>query len=193
MFTTYLCSPGDVHVDIFASFVLHDEGWVWLLWKKWDLVLVKTTPCTLYRLAKVQNHKQGVNFGQILKYLLLLFPPWPWCPPLRCFWPNYWPCNKSRFDIIISGKGKRFGRRPTLFLIRLFFKCWAEFFRNWSSSSPSKKSRHARVNSPKATPSQGAQKLVCLSASIPFSTWSTEGLCPSSAAQQCVKRRATER
>lgn len=24
---------------------------------------------------KVQNHKQGVNFGQILKYLLLLFPP----------------------------------------------------------------------------------------------------------------------
>ena len=104
MFTTYLCSPGDVHVDIFASFVLHDEGWVWLLWKKWDLVLVKTTPCTLYRLAKVQNHKQGVNFSQILKYLLLLFTPWPWCPPLRRCWTTYWPWNKSRFDIIISGK-----------------------------------------------------------------------------------------
>ena len=62
MFTTYLCSPGDVHVDIFASFVLHDEGWVWLLWKKWDLVLVKTTPCTLYisRRRAPKNKSWGV-------------------------------------------------------------------------------------------------------------------------------------
>ena len=52
LFTTYsISSPGDVHVDIFSSFILHGAGWVWLLWKKiWSNIGQDNST---HRLAKV--------------------------------------------------------------------------------------------------------------------------------------------
>ena len=113
-----------------ASFCMVQVGFS-SLQKKWDPILSRlvtlSTECHRCKITSKQFQQKFIK----KVYLLPLFPPCPWWPPPRRFWPwNYIEILfEKRADINIEWGF-------TLFLFLLFFKSWAESFRNWSSSSP---------------------------------------------------------
>ena len=116
-----------------ASFCMVQVGFS-SLQKKWDPILSRlVTLNTECHRCKITSKQFQQKFIQKV-YLLPLFPPCPWWPPPRRFWPwNYIEILfEKRADINIEWGF-------TLFLFLLFFKSWAESFRNCSSSSPLRK------------------------------------------------------
>ena len=116
--------PWDVHVNILASFVLHGASWVLLLWKN-EIQYCQDLQFSAVVRGKITGpgrlHSENLSPPSLAS--MTMVSTTAALLPLE---------KKSRVAFRESFET----RRPTLFLFLLFFKSWAESFRNWSSSSP---------------------------------------------------------